>query len=179
MSKTVKVLLGVGLLLGVLGVLGVLGLATVAPAFAQDTTPPTSVPQGLPGRGFGLRLGCGFGDSWSTFDAAADALGLTPEQLFSELHSGKSLEEIAEDQGVDLAKVQEAMQAARVQAMKEAIQKAVEEGEITQDQADWMLEGLEKGFFPMGRGFGRGHWGNGPSGPNGKAPTTSSSDTSS
>ncbi len=178
MSKTVKVLLSAGFLLGLLGVLGVLGLATGAPAFAQDTTPPTSVPQSLPGRGFGLHLGCGFGGSWSTFDAAADALGLTPVQLFSELHSGKTLEEIAEAQGVDLEKVQEAMQAARVQAMKEAIQKAVEEGQIPQDQADWMLEGLEKGFFPMGRGFGRGHWRNGPSNPNGATPFTSPSSTS-
>ena len=28
---------------------------------------------------------------------------------------------------------------------------------MTQDQADWMLHGLEQGFMPRGRGFGFGH----------------------
>jgi hypothetical protein len=32
---------------------------------------------------------------WAVFDAAAKALGLTPEQLFTELHSGKTLSDVA------------------------------------------------------------------------------------
>lgn len=164
MSKRTKVLIGVGLLLGLLG-----GMAVV-PALAQTGTPPTTptppavqpVPRGW---GFGRFLGWGPGRSWAEFDAAAEALGMTPEELFSELHSGKTLAEIAEARGVDLTKVQEAIQAARLQAMKEAIQQAVKDGRLTQEQADWLLEGLEKGYFPMGRGFGRGFgrgWGRGP-----------------
>jgi len=31
---------------------------------------------------------------------------------------------------------------------------------MSQEQADWMREGPEKGFFPIRRGFGRG-WGRG------------------
>ena len=143
----VKRVLGVGLLLGLVGLL------MVAPVFAQGNTPPTPTPgagSGLGlgrgwGRGFGL--GGGFGHFWAVFDAAAEALGLTPEQLFSELRSGKTLEEIAEARGVDIQEVYDAMQAARVQEMKEAIQQAVQDGRITQEQADWLLEGLEKGFF--------------------------------
>jgi len=71
--------------------------------------------------------------------------------------------------------------------MKDAIQQAVEDGRMTQEQADWLLEGLEKGYFPMGRGFGRGFgrglgrsfgcpgWGTTPSTPNPSTTPSSSS----
>ncbi len=97
------------------------------------------------------------------FDAMAKALNLTPTQLFEEMHSGKTLDEIARAQGVDLAKVQEAASAARVQAMKEKIAQAVKDGKMTQEQANWLLQGLEKGYVGKGRGdefgFGRGPMG--------------------
>ena len=87
---------------------------------------------------------------------AAEALKLTPTQLFEQLHSGKTLEEIAEAQGVELQTVVDAMNAERIQAMKDQIAQAVADGKITQAQADWMLEGIEKGYMPMGRGgFGK------------------------
>ncbi|MGQ9466302.1 MAG: hypothetical protein ACUVSH_02295, partial [Anaerolineae bacterium] len=162
MGKTTKRMLGIGMALGLVALVGLVGLLMTAPVFAQGNTPPTSPTPGSGqrlgwGRGFGLGWGFGrFGGSWATFDAVAEALGLTPEQLFSELHSGKTLEEIAEEKGVDIQKVFEAAQAARVQQMKDAIQQAVEDGRMTQEQADWLLEGLEKGYFPMGRGFGFG-----------------------
>lgn len=164
MSKRMMLVFGIGLLLGLLG------LMAAVPVLAQTNTPPTTPTPGAPkgwgpGRGWGLGLGWGPGRSWAEFDAAAEALGLTPEELFSQLHSGKTLAEIAEAQGVDLEKVWEAVQAARVQAMKEAIQQAVKDGRMSQEQANWLLEGLEKGYFPMGRGFGRGFgrgWGRGP-----------------
>lgn len=129
-----------------------LGAAVAMPAFAQEETPTPEAPFGCRGRGFGL-----MGGSWTMFDTAAEALGLTPEEYFAELHAGKTLEEIAEAQGVELEAVQDAMNAARAEAMQEAIEQAVEDGRITQEQADWLLEGLEQGFFPMGRSFGFGH----------------------
>jgi polyhydroxyalkanoate synthesis regulator phasin len=49
-------------------------------------------------------------------------------------------------------------------AMKEQIQQMVEDGRITQEQADWMLQGLEQGYMPMMRGFGKGFGGHGPGG---------------
>lgn len=166
MSKRMKLMLGIGVLLGLLGVLA------AVPVLAQGNTPPTTpTPQAQKGWGFGRgMMGPGFGRSWAEFDAAAEALGLTPEELFSQLHSGKTLEEIAQARGVDLEKVWEAVRAARVRAMKEAIQQAVKDGRMSQEQADWLLEGLEKGYFPIGpgfrrgfgRGFGRGNWGRGP-----------------
>ncbi len=131
-----------------------LGATLAAPAFAQEETPPTPEGHfGCGGRGFGL-----MGGSWTMFDTVADALGLTPEELFAQLHAGETLEEIAEAQGVELEEVYDAIDAARAEAMREAIQQAVEDGRTTQEQADWLLEGLEQGFFPMmGRSFGSDH----------------------
>lgn len=129
-----------------------LAVAVVVPAFAQEPTPTPEAPFGCHGRGFGL-----WGGSWTRFDTAAEALGLTPEEFFAELHAGKSLEEIAEDLGVEIEAVQDAIEAARVEAMQEAIEQAVEDGRITQEQAGWLLKGLELGFLPRGRGFGFGH----------------------
>jgi len=134
-----------------------LGAAVAMPAFADKPTP--EAPFGCHGRGFGL-----WGGSWTMFDTAAEALGLTPEEFFAELHAGKSLAEIAEEQGIELEAVHDAINALRVEARREAIEQAVEDGRISQEQADWLLQGMELGFMPgrWGRGFGhrmRGHFG--------------------
>ncbi len=166
-----------------------LGLLAAGVALAQEATPTAPaasdtaavpVEQGRPprDRGFGF-----FGGSTAVFDAQAEALGLTPTGLFEQLHSGKTLSEIAEAQGVDLATVEEAARAAQVQAMKDAIAQAVQDGTMTQAQADWLLEGLEKGYldgpglkFFGGRGMGHGPRGGMPgllAPPESAAPDTS------
>lgn len=157
-------------LVGVLALIAVLGVFSVSAALAQTDTPttPDTTPKAeqvapcFGGRGFGFGFG-GRDGSFANFDAMAEALNLTPTQLFEQLHSGKTLAEIAEAQGVDLAKVQEAANAARVQAMKDAIAQAVKDGKITQEQADWLLQGLDKGYLGKGRGmdFGFGFKGHG------------------
>jgi hypothetical protein len=90
------------------------------------------------------------------YDEVAEALGLTPGELFAELHDGKSLEEVAEVQGVEMEAVREALEAARGEFMEQAVEQAVESGRMTQEQADWLLEGIEQGFLSHRRGFGRG-----------------------
>ena len=145
----------------------------VVPGLAQDPTPEPEGPPAWCGRGFGFR-----GGSWAMFDAQAEALGLTPEELFAELHGGKSLADVAEAQGVELETVQEALRTTRTDSMKEAIEQAVEGGQLSQEKADWLLKGLELGFMPEGRGFGHrmgGRFGGGRQmwGPR-AAPTTSS-----
>lgn len=151
---------------GVLALVAVLGVVTVGGAFAQTSTPGTETqttpdvdrPQrGLPAFGFGMR-----GGSTESFDAVAEALGLTPTQLFEELDSGKTLSEIAEAQGVDLTAIEDVMKTSRTEAMKDRIAQAVEDGTMTQEQADWLLLGIEKGWTSGGRSFGfdfggRGH----------------------
>lgn len=167
---------------GALALFVLVGAMVAGTVSAQSTT-PTPTPNGLLGkldRGFGF-----WGGPNSQFDVVAKALNLTPTQLFEQLHSGKTLDEIAKAQGVDLTKVQEAVNASRLQAMKDNIAQAVKDGKMTQEQADWLLQGLEKGYIPGGRGgrFGgfmghggmRGFGGKGfPRTPNAPAPDTSS-----
>jgi len=153
-KKSLILLAGVALV-----VLLLAGLAGAALVFAQEPTP--TVPFGRHGGGWGRGgfgpggFGWAGGGQWTMFDKAAEALGLTPEGLFTELHAGKSLAEIAEAKGVDVQTVYDAMNAARAEAEKQAIQQAVEDGRISQEQANWMLQGLEKGWMG-GHGFGRG-----------------------
>lgn len=134
-------------------------LVVTSGVLAQDTTPttpkatPTTPTQPFLGKFFGFRGGPG---GWTEFDALAKALNLTPTELFEQLHSGKTLDEIAEAQGVDLTKVQDDLKAARLQAMKDRIAEAVAAGTMTQEQADWLLKGLENGWTGGGRGL-RGH----------------------
>jgi hypothetical protein len=89
----------------------------------------------------------GLGGDWEVFDAVAGALKLTPTQLFEQLHSGKTLQEIATAQGVEMQVVKDAAKAARQAKATAAIQKALDNGKITKEQADWMKKGLDNGWF--------------------------------
>jgi len=97
--------------------------------------------------------------------AAAKVLGMTTDDLSTALKSGKTLAQVASDNKVDLQTVQDAIKAARTDEMRTQIKQAVTDGKITQAKADWLLEGLDKGFldepsFGFG-GFGGPHGGNG------------------
>jgi len=160
MNKKTLVLLSGATLVALL----LAGLVGVTAVFADEPTPEPGVPFGWRGGGrgcggFGRGMFGGFGGQWTMFDTMADALGLTPEELFSELHAGKTLDEVAEAQGVEMEALQDALKVAQEDAMRQRIEQAVEDGTLSQEQADWMLEGLEKGFAPMGRGFGHGRGG--------------------
>ena len=143
-----------------------LGAALAAPAFAQGPTSP--MPYGYGGRGCG-----GFeGEHGGMLDVLAEILGMTPEEIFAELEAGKTIVEIAAEHGVELADLVDALIAPRT----EALAQAVENGYLTQEQADWLLEhtreGLEWrlsnnlfGFGGFGGfGMGRGHRGGGKRG---------------
>jgi len=140
----------------VVGVIGATG------AFAQGTT-TTPVP------GFGAGDGRGHGDGHGPrlgdveLEAAAKVLNMTTDELSTALQAGKTLEQIATDAGVDLADVQAAIQAAHATEMRDRIQQALDDGTITQENADWLLEGLDKGFIgvPGAFGFGGHHGGPG------------------
>jgi hypothetical protein len=96
--------------------------------------------------------------------AAAKALGITSDDLSTQLKSGKTLANLAAAKGVTLQVVQDAIQAARKAELTAQISQAVTDGRLTQDKADWILEGLNKGYLdgPGGFGFGLGL---GPGGP--------------
>jgi len=92
--------------------------------------------------------------------AAAEALGMTAEEVQTALQSGSTLAELAEEAGLDATTVQAAVTEACRAQVEANIEQAVTDGTITRAHADWLLEGLEQGFWgpgsTTGRGFGIG-----------------------
>lgn len=95
-------------------------------------------------------------------EAAAQALGLTANELQTQLRGGESLADLADTEGVELQAVLDAITAACVQATRDAIADAVAGGNLTQAHADWLNEGLDQGFW--GPAADQGGFGFGPRG---------------
>lgn len=121
------------------------------------------------GRGHGpmgeLGGGMGRGVLGAGLDAAAEALGLTTDELRTQLQDGTSLGAIADAAGVDRQAVVDAI----VGGVEERVAAAVADGKVTQEEADARLAELRTAITerlddtmasgPMG-GFGdRGHHG--------------------
>jgi ribosomal protein S20 len=125
------------------------------------------------GFGFGPDLGLDFGPKLGhlfrgiddQIDAAADYLGVTAEQLRTELEDGDSLADVAREKGKSV----DGLKAAMRNALKADLDKAVDDGVVTQEQADSLYEKLAPGIdrlvesdfrfpkpFPPGFGFGFG-----------------------
>ncbi|HZH20881.1 MAG TPA: hypothetical protein VEZ18_11875 [Geodermatophilus sp.] len=109
----------------------------------------------------------GWHGGWHGLDAAAEALGMTEDELRTALQAdGATLAQVAEDQGVALDTLVDAL----VTAQREGISKAVESG-MPQEVADERLADLEERVTewvnsthedrPWGGG-GRGGWWGGP-----------------
>ena len=149
MKKKISILIG-GLLVALM-IVGAIGATNV---FAQSST--LIAPEhggGGPGGGRGMGL--------VGLQAAAEALNMTTDELITALRSGKTLEEIATEAGVEFQAVQDAINASHQEELRTRIEQGVADGTISQEKADWLLEGLEKGFLD-GPGFG---FGFGPRGP--------------
>jgi len=138
---------------------------------AKGGLPPLGAVFGF-GGAHGMRLGAGpFGLLRpDVIDAATSYLGLTADQLRTQLRSGKTLADIATAQG----KTADGLEAAVVAAMTKDLNDAVGAGKLTQSQADDILSatkdrlddviagtagiGPRAGaiFFGRGHGFGPG-----------------------
>lgn len=138
-------------------VMGALMLVLTGTVLAQEET-PTPAPDVKPfsghmwGPGFGRGFGRGMGGQVG-LEAAAEALGMTADELSTQLWGGKTLADLAEEAGVDLQDVQDAVKAAQEAAVRDAIEQAVEDGTLTREHADWLLEGLDNGYW-SGHGMG-------------------------
>jgi hypothetical protein len=104
-------------------VIGAVGIGTIGIAYAQ-------------------------GDGPFPRETLADLLGLDCEDLRDQLQSGATIQDLADEAGVDLEEFRTEMEANRQEQLRARIEEALAEGEISQDQADWLLEGLEKGYLP-------------------------------
>ena len=151
MSK--KYMIVIGGLLAALLVVGVVGATSVF-AQGQDNSGAGMMLNGRrPGGGHGF----GLGDV--ELEAAANALGMTSDELSTALQGGKTLQDLADEAGVNIADVQDAIQAAHQTEMRDRIQQAVGDGTITQENADWLLEGLDKRFIGVPGAFNLGFGG--------------------
>jgi hypothetical protein len=170
-----KKLLGVAALVGIVAALGISSVASAQSSVTPTPTAPTE--QAAPREGFGPR---GL-HSQAALEAAAKALGMTTDELSAELWGGKTLSDIAEEKGVDIVAVQAAVEAAQIAETKTAIEQAVTDGTMTRDKADWLIEGLDAGYwgagvkgdfgFGMGGPGGHGGPGMGRGGPMGAPPS--------
>lgn len=165
MSRKWQITLGVSIA-GALLAVALIGTGLV---FAQEPTPPA--PWGYHGCGGFGRFGgmWGWGSGTTMTDVAAKLFEMTPEELIAELQEGKTLLDVAQDKGFEAKDLQDAFLTAR----KEALQKAVDAGFMTQEQANWMIQNMEQraewcvdngqcplyGDRPAGPNFGRGGWG--------------------
>jgi hypothetical protein len=102
---------------------------------------------GRPGfRGPGFGPGPGFGHRAMIFPDLAKALGMTRAQLFEQLRDGKTIAEIAKAKGKSLDDVRAAVKA----DAKERADKAVKDGDLTQQQADDLLAHLDDALEHLG-----------------------------
>jgi hypothetical protein len=91
------------------------------------------------------------------WNALAEKLGLTSDELTTEVNSGKTIAQIAEEKGVSRTDLVATLEAAH----KDSLTQAVTDGYLTQEQADgilsqmagryeWMLDNAGAGYGMMG-----------------------------
>lgn len=165
MSK-MKKYVGIAVLVGLVAALGISSVASAQSSVTPTPTAPTTqtTPPAAPPDGMGPREL----HSQAALAAAAKALGMTTDELSAQLWGGKTLSDIASAKGVDIATVKAAVEAAQIAETKTAITQAVTDGTMTQAKADWLIAGLDKGYWGAGAqgdmGFGMGPGLGGPGG---------------
>lgn len=111
-----------------------LGIPAVSGAQTDTTTPPAEQQQPEPmraHRGGGCHKGPGL-------QAAATALNMSVEDLRTQLRDGKTIAAVANEKGVDVQKVIDAM----VTEATQRIDQAVKDGKLTAEQAARKKENL-------------------------------------
>jgi hypothetical protein len=124
-----------------IAVVAVLALGVTGWAYAQDGQPVAPYNGGggwMGGRGMHGWAGDGqYGPMHDyMFPAMADAFGLTEAELQAAHDEGKTLWDIAQEQGLTFEEFQTRM----LEARRQAFEQMVAEGVISQEQASWMLE---------------------------------------
>ena len=80
----------------------------------------------------------------SKFQAEAELLGVSVDEVKNAWAQGKTLLEIAKDRNISEEQLQVKMKEVRVKQMKDSLQALVSKGIITQAQADQRLQFVEK-----------------------------------
>jgi hypothetical protein len=144
MKKTIVIF---GIALAVVGLVVVSVFAGATLVRAQSATPGTQTPWG---RGGGM-MGDNQAMEESMHAALAEKLGISVDELESQITAGKTFWQIAEAKGLTSAEATTLMQEAR----DAALTLMVADGKLTQEQADWMKQrgaGMMNGSAGAGRG---------------------------
>ncbi len=108
----------------------------------------------------GGAAGCG----QAGLDAAAKALKMSTSDLQTQLRGGSTLSDLATKANVKLSDVLAAVDAACKTQLETNINAAVTAGNLSRDKADWLIQGLDKGYWgpgTTGNSFGMGGFGGG------------------
>src|SRR4030042_5773820 len=122
-----------------------------------------STAQACPGTGYLMGqkyLGYGF-DRQEMLELKAEILGITVVQLEEKLKEGKTLKQIIEELGLTWEQVRDRMYEKMQARIEERFQQMVDDGTITQEQADRKLERLQnkyEKFNGQDKKFMRGFW---------------------
>ncbi len=92
------------------------------------------------------------------FQNQAEFLGINANQVKDAWAEGKNFREIAEEQGISQEQLQERMKDARQEQLQNRLQAMVDNGVISQEQANQRLQFMEERMASgeMGKGFHRG-----------------------
>ena len=126
-------------------------LGSIGYSYAQNLNPNQTPQRGMM---------AGVGSKW---EIKAQILGLTQEELKSQLQTGKTFAQILQEKGLNLEQFQEKV----LEQKKQKLQSMVQAGQITQAQADQRLEQMQVGqqncaggaLMGLKAGFGQGHMG--------------------
>ena len=169
------------LVIGAVFALALVAFGSAGLVYAQTQTPPTPESPIFPGYGPGMMGGRGgmmggfqsgsFGPMHDYMvEAYAQALGITVDELQDRLAGGETMWQIA----LSLEFSEEAIPGLMIAAHTQALNKAVEDGVLTRQQADGMIQRMAQmqaqGFGPGaggcggfgGRMMGGGRWNNQP-----------------
>jgi hypothetical protein len=96
------------------------------------------------------------------FEKKAEFFGISVDQIKEYWIQGKNMNEILEELGINKEEFWEQMKQSKQERMQEHLQIMVENGAITQEQADQRLEAMNNHFEngEMGKGFHKGFGGN-------------------
>lgn len=147
----------------VLGTSGVSGAAPTALAQQDDA------PDAPAGNGYAERDCRGEGEGprhreHRGIEAAAEAMGITEDELHQALRDGATIAQVAALQGVDVQVVIDAM----VAEARAHLDEGVAEGRLTQEEADERLAEITERITDMVNN-GRPEGGRGPRGPHGRS----------
>lgn len=156
------------LIIGAVLALALVAFGAAGLVYAQTQTPPTPETPIFPGYGPGTMGGRGgmmggfqsgsFGPMHDYMvEVYAQALGITEDELQDRLAGGENMWQIASSLGFS----EEAIPGLMIAAHTQALNKAVEDGVLTRQQADWMIQRMAQ---MQAQGFGPGAGGCGGSG---------------